>query len=364
MNQPEVPSNREKEEHDLTHANYRSWCRHCVKGRGRTAQHRSTEGGKQVPTIAMDYCFPSQGDEKALKVIAIRDSGKKAVKALVVPQKGSGDGWIVKRIVNVIDSEWGKKKVILKSDKEASIRELKEKIRQMRIDDTIIEVSPKGDSQSNGAAENAVQVIEDMIRTWKSALDEQYKVTIKSDLPIVAWMVEYCGELINRYRTGEDGKTAYFRIKGKRSSANIVPFGEKVLFMPAKDKSQRKNLLEPRFIDGIWAGIDAGSGESIILTPSGVRKARTVKRLPEGERYDREFLTRVKGMPWEEGAIQDNEDTEIPTVETPKAQEETRPEEQEEHSVKQKRRWKITKNDIEAFGPTKGCLGCNCIIAG
>ena len=43
----------------------------------------------------------------------------------------------------------------------------------LRQSDTILENSPKGDSQSNGAVEKAVRETEGMIRTWKMSAEEK-----------------------------------------------------------------------------------------------------------------------------------------------------------------------------------------------
>ena len=53
-----------------------------------------------------------------------------------------------------------------KSDGELAIVALREAVQTSRQSDTILEMPPKGDSQSNGAAENAVREAEGMIRTW------------------------------------------------------------------------------------------------------------------------------------------------------------------------------------------------------
>ena len=37
------PSSQELQEHMKTHIDYRSWCAHCVGGRGRNDPHRSGE---------------------------------------------------------------------------------------------------------------------------------------------------------------------------------------------------------------------------------------------------------------------------------------------------------------------------------
>ena len=44
------------------------------------------------------------------------------------------------------------------------------------------------------------------------------------------WRVEYAGCLLTRLAVGEDGKTAYERLKGKRWREEMAEFGEKVLY--------------------------------------------------------------------------------------------------------------------------------------
>ena len=43
------PSSQEVQEHMKTHIPYRSWCAHCVRGRGRNDHHRSG-GGRRGPS--------------------------------------------------------------------------------------------------------------------------------------------------------------------------------------------------------------------------------------------------------------------------------------------------------------------------
>ena len=37
---PNMPTQSERDDHDLTHYPYRSWCKHCVEGRGVEMGHR------------------------------------------------------------------------------------------------------------------------------------------------------------------------------------------------------------------------------------------------------------------------------------------------------------------------------------
>ena len=52
-----TPTKADIEEHLPLHLNYRSWCSHCVSGRGLSTQHRSVAGPVEDVTWHMDYCF-------------------------------------------------------------------------------------------------------------------------------------------------------------------------------------------------------------------------------------------------------------------------------------------------------------------
>ena len=52
-----------------------------------------------------------------------------------------------------------------------------------------------------------------------------------------------------------------------------------------------------QFLTGMWVGIDDLSGEALILTEEGPRRARTVRRVEDPEKYDLELLSKVRGLP-------------------------------------------------------------------
>ena len=68
---PQTPSRLEREQHELTHTPYRSWCEHCVRARGRSRPHqkKSQEEKEEatVPRISFDYFFFSEEEEAANK---------------------------------------------------------------------------------------------------------------------------------------------------------------------------------------------------------------------------------------------------------------------------------------------------------
>ena len=44
-----LPSQEEVDKHNLTHLPFRNWCPRCMKGRGKKAPHRWSEGGRRAP---------------------------------------------------------------------------------------------------------------------------------------------------------------------------------------------------------------------------------------------------------------------------------------------------------------------------
>ena len=53
---PVLPSEAEVEQHEFTHLPFRSWCRHCVRAKGKESpHHESSPGG--VSKFATDYMF-------------------------------------------------------------------------------------------------------------------------------------------------------------------------------------------------------------------------------------------------------------------------------------------------------------------
>ena len=54
---PAKPTQAEQDEHYATgHAAYRSWCEHCVKGRGRASPHAVVSEG-ELPEVGVDYAY-------------------------------------------------------------------------------------------------------------------------------------------------------------------------------------------------------------------------------------------------------------------------------------------------------------------
>ena len=59
LRDPGAPTQKEIEEHSVTHLPFRSWCPYCVTGKAHGRPHKSVkeQHDKQVPEIVFDYGF-------------------------------------------------------------------------------------------------------------------------------------------------------------------------------------------------------------------------------------------------------------------------------------------------------------------
>ena len=69
------------------------------------------------------------------------------------------------------------------------------------------------------------------------------------------------------------------------------------MYMTSKNTSKSGPKVDAKFHDGIWLWLRMNSDGSIIGTPSGVIKAKTVRRLPEDQRWCTEEVLSTRGIP-------------------------------------------------------------------
>ena len=125
---PVLPTQSEIDEHMKTHLPYRSWCSHCVRGRGQAADHRQQEREEHViPEFHMDYMFMGtervQGahDHKAATILGVKERDRRMHMSTVVPEKGGSADFVAKRVLAFI-AEMGcqELKITIKTDQEAA----------------------------------------------------------------------------------------------------------------------------------------------------------------------------------------------------------------------------------------------------
>ena len=78
MATPVRPSKEEVDEHNRHHFPYRSWCPHCVKGKGVASLLKMVEEtvdakNVRIPLIGMDYMFLGDDEHEKVTILVAGD---------------------------------------------------------------------------------------------------------------------------------------------------------------------------------------------------------------------------------------------------------------------------------------------------
>ena len=162
--------------------------------------------------------------------IVVRERSTGSTYGVKCKRKGPSDEWVVRRIVETIDS-WGLKNFVIwvKHDCEPSIRALQAAVRDARPAGTHLANSPARDPQANGVAERAVREYMSVLRRIKIGLEARLHCRVDSEHPIVEWISEHASFIINHCLAGtQDGFTAYRRMYNQEYDGKVVEFWEAV----------------------------------------------------------------------------------------------------------------------------------------
>ena len=363
MSGPVKPTAKMVEDHNVSHLPFRNWCSACVRGRGRSQQHRLQDhSGENVPVVSIDYgFFGSSGNAVAdgasgseMPVLVVRDRRSKATWSHLVPCKGTSHPWPTKVLVQDLDRT-GYRKVILKCDQEPSIIALAMDAKSQWSGECIIEHSPKGESKSNGEVERAVQSVHGMTRTLKEHVEQEADIVLDPRSPVLAWMIEDSGTVMNLFHRGEphDGMTAYHRLRGRPWKIDLPPFGESIEFM-----RRTQSKLDKRWERGLFLGIKESTSEKIVGNNSGIFVVQSIRRIAE-PRYDAKLLTDLRGLPWKpQPDGPERADLPEPITVHPECPDVPRRVASPVIKDEQVRRFYITRASLEKHGYTPGCPAC------
>ena len=367
MQDPTLPSQEEVDEHNKAHLPFRSWCRHCVRGRGREASHQRTKEKPGMSEVHFDFFFMGKEGQpgRTIPIAAVKERLTGMLMASVVPTKTTGT-FIAQRVMAFLQEvgcEFGD--LTVKSDQEEAIKGVVRDVGRLRAASGggryVEECSPVGASASNGVVERGIQSIEGQVRVLLDALESRWKVKIPVDHPVICYIIEYAAFVINRFEVGHDGKTNFERCKGKKAKTLGIEFGEAVHWK-RKPIGGALGKLSVMWEDGVYLGIKGKSGEVIVATKTGIWKARTVQRKPMSERWTPGSVDEVRHVPWRTSDNDPEVDGERPRVIrlTPEEEEVER----EVMSRAVPRRANISKEDLVEHGYTARCPGCLAILRG
>ena len=372
MSDPREPSEEERKEHEMTHLPYRSWCKHCVGGRGKDAPHKRQDAQGELHEMHLDYGFVGEEGEagKTVTMLVARERKTRMTMATAVPTKSTGK-FVVERVWAFM-REMGIEHldVIVKSDQEPAIKHLVDEIGRRKAEAGgrwIRENSPVGSHASNGVVERGIQSVEGQVRVMKSALEGKWGLKIEAKHAVIPWIMEYAAHLLNRFEVGHDGRTAHERCKGKRAKSMGIEFGEGVLWK-RKPVGGALGKLSVMWKEGVYLGVKGRTGEFVVGDEKGVWKTRTLQRTPAGRRWDPKNAELIRGVPWNMNAEDDEADgdnMEVIRVGPEDAEAAAQKQDKEQFGdIPVPRRVKIGKNDLREHGYTARCEGCRAALAG
>ena len=206
-------------------------------------------------------------DGTPITILAGDDGLTKAFFANIVPCSGTSHGYAERALAHNVVSTGHQ--MILQSDQEPSIIDVKHKGGTHIPTETVHEESPVGDSNANGSIERANQTIRGQIRANKDYIERQIGATIGLDSSVLKWLVRHAAWTLTTFHVGSDGMTAHQRIRGK-------PVSEQILFKPHKTTGPQQKLAV-NWTDGCWLVFNTRTGAHIVSNNAAVVTCRSIR---------------------------------------------------------------------------------------
>ena len=259
---PVLPTDKEREEHEATHATFRSWCEACVAGRATEDSHRRPATEPSVPLVAMDYGFLGRDTDVELATILVliqRPHG--AVGACQVLRTGP-EPYAIDCVLAYLDT-WGLREVLPKADTEPAIQALVDAVRVRR---------------ARGRWWKESEVLASVIWCGRTC-------SAKDREPHENLRVCVAGEAWPQSRQQEDCSTVACQARGVRAQSifearwecdsPLAQVGETVDFKIVRGEMAE---LEPRWATGTFLRRTDESDEAIVGTAVGIEFARSFRR--------------------------------------------------------------------------------------
>ena len=238
---PLAPTKADVDEHMPLHVDFRSWCPHCVAGKGISHHHTVTQESdaeKMGVTVSVDYAFwvAEEVEDDMCPILVAYENTTKAIWAIAVDEKGADHvavNWLADKFEHY---GYSGTRITIKSDQERSIVTCKKGVALKRggAPTALIE-SPIRESKSNGEVESAVRRWRNQFKTLRHHLEHRIKRKVPKDSPLMSWLSTWAAEVICKFKVQSSGRTTHELATGHKCRHLIVGFGEKVHFKVTTD---------------------------------------------------------------------------------------------------------------------------------
>ena len=133
------------------------------------------------------------------------------------------------------------------------------------------------------------------LRTLKLSLERNIGKRLPESHPLFTWLVEHAAWLLSTRKAGDDGQSAYQRVRGRPFGKKLVEFGERVLYKlhmrgPHYDS---RGAMEERWQRGLMLGFTKHTNQYYLWDSKDVVSARAVQRMKRDSRWHLDSLERV-----------------------------------------------------------------------
>ena len=247
--------------------------------------------------VEFDYAFATDtlGGPKNSMMVAT-DSIHGSVFAVVARRKGGQDDYVMQSFQNYMD-RLGLVEADLKCDQESSTFDVANAlIKRCQSTAQIVTATPKGSKGSLGRGERANLRIPGQVRAFREAVSMKCKREVGPDHVLMGWMVRHFAWVINKFQVKGTRRTPYRSIRRKDYTGEVVPFGEVCL---GRNHSEGGAKVNMRWKRGVFVGKLDRTDEFPLLTPTGARKTRCVRRLEGYNAWNLQFLNLCVGSAWD-----------------------------------------------------------------
>ena len=163
----------------------------------------------------MDVVTARTLSEEAVTCIAVKEDRHQNIMSSVSLKKRVEEPWTIERVAKFTDL-LGYREITLKSDTDAAIIAIRNRVAEMCKAEVTTEDAVRGDKESNDLIENAVMLIRGTIPTIKSHIESSTQEPLSDESLFLPWLAEDAGYILSRCHTGRDGKTPFERLHGKK----------------------------------------------------------------------------------------------------------------------------------------------------